>query len=207
MSHVQFMDGKQKLGKEAPADMEQLFIEYYDYIITFVHQLGIDWQDAPDVASELLVRFYENGNLEKFQPEWDSVNSPKPRKVYFKSYLSGFVGYSVRGIRDSVSKRRFREPLLLNDIDQDGKTWLEILAPATSETETEPWLPVLRARIENNDLLIRVLNGVENHVDQFGTVKVRVLSADLGMSMKAVKMAIVDLQSHILDIQMDMQTA
>jgi len=97
---------------EAPESYEQLFDEYFNYTVGLVKKLGIDPQRAEDVASSIILRFYERDFLSKFDPTlvFDYKGSKRPAR--FKSFLNAFVSVYCRHYRQRQNIEKSREPLI-----------------------------------------------------------------------------------------------
>lgn len=110
-----------------PKDYAALYETYYDYVVAFVRKLGIGNGLAEDVASEILLRFYERDALNTFDPTLVFEYNGKEHPARFKSWLSRFVVNYVRGHRDKISRLASREVLVCDHpIDADGTRWIDI---------------------------------------------------------------------------------
>lgn len=129
----------------APKDYAVLFELYYKYVVSLVERLGIVKDNCEDVASEILLRFYERDFLSKFDPTLVFTYKGELRPARFKSFLSKFVETYVRGHLDKQRRKQQRE-LLLNDepmtngsakdwSEVGGTTWGELFAGTVSEED------------------------------------------------------------------------
>lgn len=119
----------------APEDYVQLFTQYYDYVINLVVKLGICSRDSEDRASDVLLRFYERGFLEKFDPDYVIEYDGRRYPARFQSFLSTFVERYCRRYRDQ-QKRRGRHEVLLCDMPlPDGRTWVAAYGPGYEQHE------------------------------------------------------------------------
>jgi len=98
----------------APKSYEDLFRTYYTFVVHLVGKQGIAPDNREDVASEILLRFYERDFLNEFNPALTFVVNGKQVKARFKSFLSAFVVNYVRSHRDRQNLRARREPLLID---------------------------------------------------------------------------------------------
>lgn len=98
----------------APKDYADLFRLYYPYVVALVKRSGIEENRKEDVASEILLRFYERGFLTKFDPNLTFEYDGKQRSARFKSFLSYFVLTYVKGHRDKQTRLNDRELLIMN---------------------------------------------------------------------------------------------
>lgn len=92
--------------------MEELHRTYYDYVVSLVRQAGIEEDSKEDVASAILLRFYERDFLAKFNPDLVFMYNGEERKARFKSFLTKFVLVYARGFREKQTRRNSREFLL-----------------------------------------------------------------------------------------------
>lgn len=98
----------------APSDYAELHRNYYEYVVHLVYRQGIDYQAKEDVASEILLRFYERDFLSKYDPARVFEYAGEARPARFKTFLSSFVLTYVQSYRDRQRRRWERE---LNLID------------------------------------------------------------------------------------------
>lgn len=98
----------------APKDYADLFRIYYPYVVALVRKNGIDESRKEDVASEILLRFMERGFLDKFDPDLKFEYEGRVRPARFKTFLSYFVIYYVRGHRDRQHRLANKEMLVLD---------------------------------------------------------------------------------------------
>lgn len=108
----------------APSSYEELYRNYYSFVVGLVGKHGIAPDNREDVASEILLRFYERDFLNEFNPELSFEVNGKLVKARFKSFLSAFVVNYVRSHRDRQNLRIKREPLIVD-------------APATTMSDPE----------------------------------------------------------------------
>lgn len=133
----------------APADYAELFQTYYKYVVALVRRLGIEDSRKEDVASEILLRFYERDFLAKFDPTMVFHYDGKDRPARFKSFLTKFVMTYVRGHLDKQHRLAGREVLLCdtpvgksNSVSferspTDGDTWVSLFGEPTPGPETD----------------------------------------------------------------------
>lgn len=98
----------------APKDYEELFKNYYSFVVGLVGKHGIALDNREDVASEILLRFYERDFINQFNPDLSFEVNGKTVKARFKSFLSAFVVNYVRSHRDRQNLRAVREPLIVD---------------------------------------------------------------------------------------------
>lgn len=103
----------------APASYEELYRNYYSFVVGLVGKNGIAPDNREDVASEILLRFYERDFLNEFDPSLTFEVNGKIVKARFKSFLSAFVVNYVRSHRDRQNLRAKREPLLVDAAARD----------------------------------------------------------------------------------------
>jgi hypothetical protein len=186
--------------------MHDLFDAYFNYTESYVRKLGVAEQDSEDVTSDILIRFYENGSLDKFQPELMSTHK-KATKVRFISYLSSYVQLSVRGKRDRITQQEIKRPLLLDEeVPGTGLTYMIILSPSYDGGigTPESWVPILHTRVSGDPILSRVLDGLETQLDVEGQLKIRKLAVVLDMPVAQIRESLKIMQAMVLDIQMEL---
>jgi DNA-directed RNA polymerase specialized sigma24 family protein len=98
----------------APESYDELFRNYYSFVVGLVGKQGISLDNREDVASEILLRFYERDFLNEFNPNLSFEVNGKTVKARFKSFLSAFVVNYVRSHRDRQNLRIKREPLIMD---------------------------------------------------------------------------------------------
>lgn len=98
----------------APSSYDELFRNYYSFVVGLVGKHGISLDNREDVASEILLRFYERDFLNEFNPDLYFQVNGKTVKARFKSFLSAFVVNYVRSHRDRQNLRAKREPLIVD---------------------------------------------------------------------------------------------
>lgn len=115
----------------APADYQELYRKYYGYVVALVQKQGIAESNAEDVASEILVRFWERDFLREFDRDAVFEHDGVQYRARFKSFLSKFVIAYLPGHRDRQTKRTHRELLIMDMPIADGN--------ANSETSKASW--------------------------------------------------------------------
>ncbi len=103
-----------------PANYDELFTAYYDYVVSLVVTSGIDVQNAEDVAMTILATFFEKDVLSDFDPNRHIEYGGVVRKAVFRTFLSGFVKIYVRHYRDRQNISKSREPIILDTPMNDG---------------------------------------------------------------------------------------
>lgn len=93
-----------------PTDYAALHRQYYGYVVALVMKQGIRRESAEDVASEILLRFYERDFLTRYDPDYGG-----PGKGRFVTFLTGFIELYVRGHRVRQQRMAERFPLLADD--------------------------------------------------------------------------------------------
>lgn len=114
----------------APTSYEELFRTYYSFVVGLVGKQGISPDNREDVASEILLRFYERDFLNEFNPDLTFEVNGKTVKARFKSFLSAFVVNYVRSHRDRQNLRAKREPLIVDHPAAPGR---EDYTPSVSD--------------------------------------------------------------------------
>lgn len=141
----------------APKDYADLFRIYYRYVVGVVRRAGIERTHAEDVASEILLRFYERGFLAKFDPSLVFRYKGEDRPARFRSFLTKFVLVYSRGHYDKQRRIAERE-LLLCDVpvgDREMTSWVEMFGGALDGVDVD----VLHA-LEEQDLVRQLRNHI-----------------------------------------------
>lgn len=113
----------------APKDYAELFTKYYPFVVHLVRRMGIEESRKEDVASEILLRFYERDFLNEFDPTMTFEYQGEVRPARFKSFLSKFVLAYVRGHWDKQKRLHTREVLIVDSPTQQGSQqviWLDL---------------------------------------------------------------------------------
>jgi hypothetical protein len=117
-----------------PMTYAELFENYYGFVCGLVRKLGIESQKMEDVASEILLRFYERDFLDKFDPDRVFMYDGQAHTARFQSFLGGFVASYVRHHRDRQTLMARRELLKCdNPIGLSGTPWIEIFGPSSTD--------------------------------------------------------------------------
>lgn len=195
-------------GKSAPESYDQMFKDYFDYVCKLVGKFGIDEENREDVASSILLRFYERDFLSKFDPslEFTHQNTIYPAK--FKTFLSGFVELYVRHHRDKQMRQRVRYPLLCDEEMESGVTWLEIFAPPLPD----PYAPsesslvggdivrAVRVKLSNNPVLLDFFEQVSAEVEETGKLRITHMQQRLRVSRRTISKRLAELREVIADV-------
>lgn len=182
-----------------PESYADLFEKYYTFVVRLVWRLGIDGQRAEDVASEILLRFYERDFLDKYDPDKVIYHDGERRPARFKSFLTGFVSVYVRGHRDRQALARYREPLSCDQPVGTGECWSDVFGPAVwddyTRLEEAELVRLIKAHLvllpprSKNDIcdLPRLFDLIVEQVRHTGRYQVTVLAAEFGISATAVR--------------------
>ncbi len=124
----------------APADYAELFSKYYDYVVTLVRRSGVETSRAEDVASEILLRFYERDLLGEFDPTMVFHYDGQDRPARFKSFLTKIVLTYLRGHKDKHWRLASRE-LLICDMQIGSfpayQSWVEVFGESVPSCDTD----------------------------------------------------------------------
>lgn len=117
-----------------PSSFEEVFRQHYQYVVRLVVALGIEAQNAEDVAVAILERFFERDALSDYDPTYVVTDHGKVRPASFRTFLNGFVRVYVQHYRHTQKKVQWREPYSLDAVaytnPEDGHpvTWAELRA-------------------------------------------------------------------------------
>ncbi len=126
----------------APDNYEDLYRTYFDYVCSLVRRHGIQEASSEDVASEILLRFFERDFLSVFDPTLVFEYKGEARPARFKSFLSKFVIRYVRGHWDRQHRLLSHEKLLCDmplgtgysiSGDANTATWLDVHGEAAED--------------------------------------------------------------------------
>lgn len=113
-----------------PRDYTELYEQYYDYVCNLVRRYGITRQRSEDVASDILLKFFERDFLAKFDPTLVFDYKGQPRPARFSTFLSVFVLKYLRGHRDRQRREAERELLLCDTLvganDHGLERWVDV---------------------------------------------------------------------------------
>lgn len=184
-----------------PTSFEDLFTNYYRYVVRLVIAKGISPQNAEDVAMTILTTFYEKDALADYDPEYTSVHQGQVRHTKFISFLSGFVLIYLRHYRDRQNIHAKREPALCNapDYATNGRQeYVEVISQPTVETYDSLYMEDLvsditrhlgaieessRSRVQMKEFFSRVL--VMVNVE--GSVDTAALAAEYKVSRESIR--------------------
>jgi DNA-directed RNA polymerase specialized sigma24 family protein len=129
----------------APKDYAELFSKYYDFVVNLVRRMGIDESRKEDVASEILLRFYERDFLNEFDPTMTFEYQGEIRPARFKSFLSKFVLAYVRGHWDKQRRLHTREVLIVDSpiavaghmFGHQQLTWIDVHGDPVPSSEED----------------------------------------------------------------------
>lgn len=113
-----------------PETFTEVFRDYYQHVISWVIKLGINPQNAEDIASSILMRFYERDALSFYDPDFQIQHGDVIHDAKFKPFLSSFVYRYVQHYREREQTHMNREGLSLNAPAGEGETWADILLPS-----------------------------------------------------------------------------
>lgn len=196
--------------KSAPASYADLFQMYYPYVVSLVRKHGIDDNRKEDVASEILLRFFERDFLDKFDPDLVFHYDGQDRPARFKSFLTKFVLTYLKGHRDKQHRLTTREVLIFDLPVNAGKpesfghttTWGEVYGGEARSHEDDVIEQALganlvaqmrayiegvprRSRYDTCDL-VALFDEVIRQIDQTGEWDVAELRAIFGVSSTAM---------------------
>jgi DNA-directed RNA polymerase specialized sigma24 family protein len=194
--------------RTAPSDYGQLYTEYFDYIKLLVQNYGIQEWNAEDVADEILLKFYEKGFLEKFDPEFTAEVGGRRRRSSFTGFLSGFTWKYTLAYRDQQMTRMRREPHHLQDrVGEDGE-WGDIYLPSsddgTNVVDTVDLIERGRAYLATLPIrgtrdLPRVFEMCERMMVEDGAIDRHKIAEALDVSPTAVCLIMKDLRAALVD--------
>jgi hypothetical protein len=184
-----------------PTSFEDLFVNYYRYVVNLVIRKGIAPQNAEDVAMTILTTFYEKDVLADYDPEHTVVHQGRARHTKFVTFLSGFVLIYLRHHRDRQNIHAAREPALCNapDFATDGKQeYIEVIAPPTVETYDALFMEDLIGVISKHLATIRESSWAKVRMQEFfgrvlvqvnveGSVDVAALAAEYEVTQASVR--------------------
>lgn len=195
-------------GLAAPQDYEEMFKEYYGYVCQLVCKFGIEEQSKEDVASSILLRFYERDFLAKFDPSLEFEYQQVKRPARFKTFLSGFVELYVRHHRDNQGKRASRYPLQCDMRLSSGDTWLEVHGPSDDSDYTfaeskligTAVLQAVRGRLSEDQEQLEFFEEAVREFSETGQLRVTRLQQRLGASQRVVARRMAALRELVAEV-------
>lgn len=127
----------------APKDYEDLYRQYYEYVVILVRKFGIEENSVEDVASSILMRFFERDFLNEFDPNLVFIFKGEERRARFKSFLSKFVLTYVQSYRDKQTRRNRREVLSSGAAYISPRFTTVLRANPKGLVESEYWLDII----------------------------------------------------------------
>ncbi len=182
------------MHRHVPDSYEQLFLEYWDFTVNFVHKCGIHEASCEDVAASILSRFMERDFLKVYDPQKVTTRGTGvPRFVTFKAFLSAFISRYLRHHREKQALSERREPLWCDTQLESGEAWLSVYGPAEEDHAdhvekkmiTEEWFA--RARAQMRSLGLEEFFDVVHEVaEETGKVTVAALMRETGLARPVV---------------------
>lgn len=98
-----------------PKTDAELFVQYYDEVKRLVYKAGFRGQDTADIASDILLRFYERKMLAEYDPtrEFEQTDGSF-RRASFRTFLYGFVKLYMWGKSERYHAQLERELVILD---------------------------------------------------------------------------------------------
>lgn len=192
-----------------PADYSELFEMYYVYVQGLLRKMGIN--DVEDGASEILMKFYAQDFLNKFDPKFTTTLGGQSRGSSFQGFLSGFTNKYALQLRDRQMTFARKIPVRLQKPvgEDESATWGEVYGPTTSieqlstielDEATQQALMYLQTlQIRGTRDLPRVFLMVLRQVRETGTANREEIAQALGVSGTAVCLIFADLRKALTD--------
>lgn len=173
----------------APKNYSDLFRVYYPFVVALVRKAGISDADKEDIASDILLRFFERDFLKVFDPDAVFEYDGQVRKARFKSFLAKFVLTYVRGLGDKTRRQAQRE-MLICDMpvgDAGDATWIDVFGGSDAHEDNtvdkvsyEQLVSALRAYLEKigprskHDTcdLVKLFDAMVDLVDKYGELSI-----------------------------------
>lgn len=122
-----------------PDSFEDMFANYYHYVVRQVMACGISKENSEDVAMKILIKFYEKDVLSDYNPDFETTHSGTTRKAVFRTFLTGFVNVYVRHFVDRQRIHKHREGFSADTVIIQGadgsqdQTWLDLNAGSVED--------------------------------------------------------------------------
>lgn len=200
-----------------PATFEEVFQDYYDYVVRLVVYLGIDAQSAEDVAVAVLEKFFERDALSDYDPNYVVVVKGLPRQAAFRTFLNGFVRVYVQHHRKMQHKTQWREAYSLDATafvraaDGEPVTWAELRADEYTEQYDSlmawDFARTLRARLaaipphsdKDRCNLAAVLDVIVEQLETLGRIDIAALADHFGVGRTTAHNWMARLRSGVLE--------
>lgn len=198
---------------KAPADYDALYRDYYKYVCSLVRKFGIDEGSKEDVASSILLRFYERDFLHEFNPDLEFTYRGEKRPARFKSFLNAFVELYVRHHRDRQRTLKEREPLVCDHPTPDGGVLLDMFAdpidPGFGEVDAGLdmgiFLEALRGKLSWDSENLEFLDTVIAEVERTGKVRLVDVQRALGLGRNNTKTKMMRLRKAAAEVLAEQQ--
>lgn len=181
-----------------PADYTELYRHYYHYVVKLCIQQSIDWENADDVAQNILMKFMEKKVLEQYDPE-KRFNG---HTAAFSTFLAGFVLMYVRHPRDRQNIHKDREGMSSDGltISPEGtiERWVEVYGPSFEEEyaalHEEEFLTHVRGHLAQADTgrkdtqldLVKLFDAVARQVAEAGKYSTTKLMEEFGVTRSTI---------------------
>ena len=119
-----------------PADYSELFDHYYFYVVSLVSRMGIDPQEAEDVAMGIIRTFYERKVLEDYDPTFTRGGM---KAAVFRTFLSSFVIAYLPSYRTKQRVEKYRSGLSIDVPLVEEDDWTAILGAHEDDHEQLHW--------------------------------------------------------------------
>jgi hypothetical protein len=120
--------------RDVPEDYTQFFAEYFDFVRGMVRKHGI--RDDEAATSHIMLRFYETGVLEQYDPELEFERGGVKRTAKFSTFIGAKVLRYLRNFRERQWINDTREPLRCDQpVGESGALWVEVYAPLYDQVE------------------------------------------------------------------------
>lgn len=213
-----FIQGPKLNSDFIPGTYSDMFQHYYTYVVKMVTKLGIDPQNAEDVAMTILSKFIEKDALADFDPDFQSSYGGVKRTAKFRTFLSGFVATYVQHHRTRQMKQAYREmrstnqPVVSDSSNNSGDAvieWIELYGPNVidehEDLAEQDLIRQIRTRLtasgvrNNQDRcnLADFFEAVLEQSNETGKVDVTALSVQFGVSKTTIQNWIKRLRSEV----------
>lgn len=195
---------------DVPADYAELYARHYNDAVAIALSVGVAPADADEVVADIICRFMERGDLEKYDPashvaEFVEKQKVVARSASFKTYFGRFVYLSAMSRRDRLARLRRRERLSGDFSGEESFHVPVVASPEDAVVNSAAGAAVLDAvnRVPASSRRRWTHQGAlaacKSSVEAYGRVDRAFVAAELGVGVSTVATVLAELQEILAD--------